>query len=152
MLHPLIDPESNKNMIRAYLHADLTTSFAITPTATGDAKLTLTLQKASGGEMQTVLTKTVNITVVAEAASVNVTGLLIGDSRISDGAMLSRLDAGLANLTLLGTRQTGGSTLRHEGRGGWSTDHYLNSASVEVAGTDLQNPFYNSAKSTFDFA
>ncbi len=31
MLHPLIDPESNKNMIRAYLHADLTTSFAITP-------------------------------------------------------------------------------------------------------------------------
>lgn len=31
MLHPLIDPETNKKMIRAYLHADLCTSFAIMP-------------------------------------------------------------------------------------------------------------------------
>ncbi|MBQ7923311.1 MAG: hypothetical protein IJ325_12190 [Clostridia bacterium] len=31
MLHPLIDPETNKKMIRAYLHADLTKSFAIVP-------------------------------------------------------------------------------------------------------------------------
>jgi len=31
MLHPLIDPETNKKMIKGFLHADLTTSYAITP-------------------------------------------------------------------------------------------------------------------------
>lgn len=31
MLHPLIDPETNKKMIKGFLHADLTTSFCITP-------------------------------------------------------------------------------------------------------------------------
>jgi len=31
MLHPLIDPETNRKMIRMYLHADLCTSYAITP-------------------------------------------------------------------------------------------------------------------------
>ncbi len=31
MLHPLIDPETNKKMIRMYLSADLCTSYAITP-------------------------------------------------------------------------------------------------------------------------
>ena len=31
MLHPLIDPETNKKMIRAYLHDDLTVSYAIKP-------------------------------------------------------------------------------------------------------------------------
>ena len=31
MLHPLIDPETNKKMICAYLHADLCNHYAITP-------------------------------------------------------------------------------------------------------------------------
>lgn len=31
MLHPLVDPETNKKMIRAYLHIDLTSSYAVTP-------------------------------------------------------------------------------------------------------------------------
>lgn len=31
MLHPLIDPETNRKMICMYLHADLCTSYAITP-------------------------------------------------------------------------------------------------------------------------
>ena len=31
MLHPLIDPETNRKMIAMYLHADLCTSYAITP-------------------------------------------------------------------------------------------------------------------------
>lgn len=31
MLHPLVDPETNRKMICMYLHADLCTSFAVTP-------------------------------------------------------------------------------------------------------------------------
>ncbi|MBQ4050509.1 MAG: hypothetical protein IJD13_02675 [Oscillospiraceae bacterium] len=31
MLHPLIEPEVNKQMIKGFLHVDLTTSYAITP-------------------------------------------------------------------------------------------------------------------------
>ena len=31
MLHPLIDPETNRKMIAMYLHADICTSYAITP-------------------------------------------------------------------------------------------------------------------------
>ncbi len=128
-------------------------AFAITPTATGSATLTLTIQKADKDGLHTVLSKSVSITVVAANTNLNVKGLIIGDSRISDGTIVKTLAADLSGLTLLGTRQTGGSTVvSHEGRGAWSTEHYLNSASVEVASTNLTNPFYNPATQAFDFA
>ena len=37
MLHPVVDPETNKKMICAYLHDDLTVSYAIKPLDGGPA-------------------------------------------------------------------------------------------------------------------
>ncbi len=126
-------------------------SFAITPTAKGKATLTLTIHKADGGVLQTVYKQSVSITVVEAQSTLPLTGLLIGDSRISDGAILSKLNTDLTNLKLLGTRATKNEGLAHEGRGAWSTEDYLTKASVSIAGTDLANPFYNPNTKTFDF-
>ncbi|MBR2721453.1 MAG: hypothetical protein IKB75_01590 [Clostridia bacterium] len=126
-------------------------SFAITPTALGEATLTLTIQTVDEGVLQTVYRQSVAITVVAKKSELALTGLLIGDSRISDGAILSKLKTDLPNLTLLGTRQVKNSGISHEGRGAWSTADYLTKPSVDVAGTSLTNPFYNPATGRFDF-
>ena len=123
-------------------------SFSVMPTAAGEATLTLQLGKYDSGEWRTVFRQTVEITVVEKNTTVAFTGMLIGDSRVSDGAMVDMLYEKMPNLTLLGTLKSAGDAVPHEGRGGWSTQHYMED--TEYAGRT--NAFYNPATDSFDFS
>ncbi len=127
-------------------------AFAITPTKTGDATLTVTLQKREKGELREIDKRTVAISVVDSKRDLTLTGIVIGDSRISDGTLVTQLTNHMPNLTLLGTRTVSSSGINHEGRGGWSTANFLKSQSVTIGSTTLENAFYNPQKSGFDFA
>lgn len=126
--------------------------FAITPSTTGAASLTFKVQRYVEGEFRTILEKRVDVTVVAEQSTLALTGLFIGDSRISDGTIVTTMDSKMPNLTLIGTRSVKSSGILHEGRGAWSTSHYLKNATVNVGGTAVPNAFYNPAVGKFDFA
>ncbi len=123
-------------------------SFCVTPTAVGNATLTLSLGKYDSGEWRTVFRQTVNITVVEKNTAASLTGMFIGDSRVSDGAMVDMLYEKMPNLTLLGTLKSAGDGVPHEGRGSWSTQHYMED--TEYAGRT--NAFYNPATDSFDFS
>ena len=131
---------------------DGTDAFAITPSEVGTATLTVTVQVIDNGVLQTVLQKTVQITVTEADASLSAVGMLIGDSRVSDGETLNTLQSKLPNLTLLGTRTTGGSAVHHEGRGGWRAKNYVHDAQVSMSSFTLTNPFYNPTTQCFDFS
>jgi hypothetical protein len=89
---------------------------------------------------------------VEKRDSLAATGMILGDSRVSDGEMVNTLAKKLPGVTLLGTRKTGSSTIPHEGRGGWSAKNYVSDASVSVSGFTLDNPFYNPETEGFDFS
>lgn len=59
---------------------------------------------------------------------------------------LSPTPLSLSNIEFIGTR--GDNVVKHEGRGGWATSHYLNSASVN----GVTNAFWNPDTSQFDLS
>ncbi|MGE8610451.1 MAG: SGNH/GDSL hydrolase family protein, partial [Acinetobacter baumannii] len=59
---------------------------------------------------------------------------------------LSPAPLSLSNIEFIGTR--GDNAVKHEGRGGWATSHYLNSASVN----GVTNAFWNPETSQFDLS
>jgi len=126
--------------------------FAITPSTTGTATLTFKMQKHVDGEFRTVLEQKVDVTVVAEQSALSLVGMFLGDSRISDGTIVTTMDTKMPNLTLIGTRSVKSSGVAHEGRGAWSTSHYLGHATVNVGGIAVSNAFYNPETGAFDFA
>lgn len=128
-------------------------AFAITPAASGSATLTVSLEKRDAGEWRILKEQNVEVTVVDANKELSLTGLLLGDSRISDGTILTKLQTDMKNLTLLGTRQTKNYGIAHEGRGAWSTANYLTSASVTLKGASpVPNAFYNPETRIFDFS
>ncbi|MBO7297038.1 MAG: SGNH/GDSL hydrolase family protein, partial [Clostridia bacterium] len=129
----------------------------VTPGAAGTFAMTVTVGQTVNGTYSVVYQKTTQL-VAVEKQELALCGIVIGDSRVSDGTMVNVLRATFGDaLTLLGTRQTGVGAA-HEGRGGWSTSHYLTSQAV----LDLSNPFYHAGnaqvnpytgeKHYFDFA
>ena len=138
-------------------------AFAITPAWSKDATasphanesetLTVTLQQRVDGEWRTILSRTVNVTVTEKKSDLSLTGVIIGDSRISDGTIVTRLANDMPNLTLLGTRSVKSSGICHEGRGAWSTANFLKTDSLTLPGaTEVKNAFWNPSTSRFDFA
>lgn len=137
-------------------------AFAITPAWTGTvaggvhppetATLTVRVEKQVDGELRIIAERAVEIVIVEKQAALSLTGLIIGDSRISDGALVSDLAEKMSGLSLIGTRSVRYSGVCHEGRGAWSTSHYLNNATLKVEDTVMENAFYNPAIEGFDFA
>lgn len=84
--------------------------------------------------------------IATPAEAVAKTGLVIGDSRISDGTLIGKLAQDFPNINWIGTASTSAG-VKHEGRGGWSAVNFQKSANA--FGT--QNPFYNPDSSGFDF-
>ncbi len=125
--------------------------FGVTPSAAGTATLTVSVQTHADGDWRTVASREIPVTVSAADASLSLTGILIGDSRISDGTIVSTLSDRFSSLTLLGTRKTGNSA-PHEGRAAWSASDFRNKKEVEVVGSMVQNAFYNAASAGFDFS
>ena len=124
-------------------------SSVATPHAPETQTLMVTLQKRIDGELRIIFEKSIAVRVVDEQADLSLTGIVIGDSRISDGTLVTALDAKLSNLTLLGTRNF--HDIPHEGRGAWSTAHYLERESLTIAGSVVPNAFYNPSTNGFDF-
>lgn len=94
------------------------------------------------------------IEVKAKTEKKKLTALVIGDSTISAGYeteyLLEKAEKDGYNLTLLGTQiplDLNNSRNRHEGRGGWRSEHY---AKVDVFDSS-RNPFYNPTEEAFDF-
>ncbi len=125
-------------------------SDAATPRAPMQETLTVSVQTRADGDLRTIYQKRIAVTVVDPQASLALTGIVIGDSRISDGTLVSHLDTQMANLKLLGTRTFHETS--HEGRGAWSTEHYWSRESLTVSGTVMTNSFYNPAVGHFDFS
>lgn len=117
------------------------------------AKLTVQVKKTVEGELCVIAERTCEVVVVAEQKDLQLSGIIIGDSRISDNTTLTDLVDQLPNLTLMGTRQTLNSGIMHEGRSSWSTDDFLNQPYKDVTATQrVQNAFYNPTTQKFDFA
>ena len=136
--------------VRVY---DGTGAFAITPATAGEATLTVSLEKRDAGEWRVVKEQSVAVTCVEAQKELALTGLLLGDSRISDGTIVTKLQTDMKNLTLLGTRKTENYGIAHEGRGAWSTANYLKSESVTLKGSSaVPNAFYNPDTKGFDFS
>ena len=122
-------------------------SIAITPTATETADLTFTIRKYINGTLATIYSKTVKIVSVAKTDKA-LTGLVIGDSRISDGTLVDTLKSTLgSSLTLIGTLKTG-SNNPHEGRAGWSAANFVTYEKTAA----YTNAFYNPSTKKFDFS
>ena len=129
-----------------------TSNASVTPHAPESASLVFRVEKRVDGEMRTLVEKTVKVTVVEEQRALTLSGLFIGDSRISDGTVVNSMNAKMENLTLLGTRQTMNSGNYHEGRSSWSVADFWGKAEKDVVGTTVTNAFYNPAVEHFDFA
>jgi len=136
--------------VRVY---DGTDAFAITPAAAGKATLTVSLEKRDEGEWRVLKEQTVDVTVVNANKDLSLTGIILGDSRISDGTIVTKLTTDMKNLTLLGTRKTANYGIPHEGRGAWSTANFLKAESVTLKGASpVPNAFYNPSTQIFDFS
>lgn len=121
-------------------------SIAIKPTAAETAHLTFYIRKFISGRLEVIYSKTVKL-VSIYPAPLPLVGLVIGDSRISDGTLVNTLKSNFgASLTLIGTLKTSDG-VAHEGRGAWSTANYA--LTSEALGRE--NPFLNPGKSKFDF-
>lgn len=129
-----------------------TSNAGVSPHAPEQAELLFRVEKRVDGEMRPLVEKTVKVTVVEEQRALTLSGLFIGDSRISDGTIVNSMNAKMENLTLLGTRQTMNSGNYHEGRSSWSVADFWSKAEKEVVGTTVMNAFYNPAVGHFDFA
>ena len=91
--------------------------------------------------------------VIKDSTTTNpVNALVIGDSTVFAGIetqhMLDLAGTDSFDLTLLGSLGDGEN--KHEGRGGWTAEDYVNDA-TNLDG-DVTNPFYNPETQTFDFA
>ncbi|MGM1389461.1 BppU family phage baseplate upper protein [Bacillus cereus group sp. BceL293] len=120
--------------------------WVVTPSAAGTFPLTIAIYK----NYKFIKQKTVTFIVkAATAGSGNKKVLVIGDSTINQERPTQRLldltTSDTVKVTLLGTRGSGAN--KHEGRGGWSFQKYR--TNEEYGGA--VNPFYNPAKSDFDF-
>lgn len=132
-------------------------SFSITPAWRNDADATphaneteillLRLEMLVDGEWKQVADRAAVVTVVEKPQSFSAKGILIGDSRISDGTIVNALGYYSPKITLLGTRKTADGYC-HEGRAGWSTSDYLTQAEKG----SVKNAFYNPATQNFDFS
>lgn len=132
-------------------------SVSITPTWRNDQDasphaneteiLLLRLELLIDGKWETVADRAAIVTVVEKPSTLSLTGLLIGDSRISDGTIAGALGYYSPKINLIGTYQTSDG-YRHEGRAGWSTEDYLTKAEKG----SLKNAFYNPTSQTFDFS
>lgn len=129
--------------------------FAITPDRAGSFRLNVSVEIAENGRIETVAQSSLEVKVVEKREALSLTGLILGDSRISDGEIVKTLAKALPGVTWLGTRRTsdGETFIPHEGRGGWSAENYATDPSVTV-GEDftLENPFYDPATGAFSFA
>lgn len=154
----LADADENFSLSFSYSGAgtrvyDGNSAFAITPEASGKAILTVSLEKRDEGEWRVLEEKQVEVTVVEAAKDLSLTGIILGDSRISDSTIVTKLQTDMKNLTLLGTRKTENYGIAHEGRGAWSTANYLKSPAVTLKGSSpVVNPFYNPETKIFDFS
>lgn len=128
------------------------TDASASPHSPENAKLTVSVEKRVDGDLRTLYQKAVDVTVVDAQNTLTLNGLFIGDSRISDGTIVSSMNSTLSNLTLLGTRQTMSSGNMHEGRSSWSTSDFWSKAEKDVVGTTVTNAFYAPDKGCFDFA
>ena len=132
-------------------------SFAVTPAWRNDTDVTphaneteillFRLEMKIDGEWKQVADRAAIVTVVEKPQSFSAKGILIGDSRISDGTIVNALSYYTPKITLLGTRKTSEGYC-HEGRAGWSSEDYLTQAEKG----SVKNAFYNSATQTFDFS
>ena len=108
---------------------------------------TIEIEAYQNGVMATKKTVTI---IVSAIGTKDLTALVLGDSTVNANFMTQRLldlyNQESGNLTLIGTRGSGSN--RSEGRGGWGAKTYRTGASIYGA----VNPFYNPAKSDFDFA
>lgn len=119
-----------------------------TPSAAGTSSFTLKIYKNN------TLLKTLTSSIVVKAAAVgnevSKKTIIIGDSTTDGKVVLDELislfNADVMTLTLLGTRGT--APVLHEGRSGWSANHYVNTAILN----DIENAFYNPTSETFDFS
>ena len=129
--------------------------FAITPDRAGSFRLNVSVEIAENGRIETVAQSSLEVKVVEKREALSLTGLILGDSRISDGEIVKTLAKAFPGITWLGTRRTsdGETFIPHEGRGGWSAENYATDPSVTV-GEDftLENPFYDPATGAFSFA
>ena len=122
-----------------------------TPSAAGTTNESIVLYKNDWSGTA----KSAGVIFAAAAAGAGASGLrvlIIGDSKIAHGwiakFLYDKMDESGTPITLLGTRygnnDSGDTRYRHEGRAGWSTYNYTNSASHG----SLANPFYDSSLST----
>ena len=129
--------------------------FAITPSEVGSFRLNVSVEIVENGRIETVAQSSLEVKVVEKREALSLTGLILGDSRISDGEIVKTLAKAFPGVTWLGTRRTsdGETFIPHEGRGGWSAENYATDPSVTV-GEDftLENPFYDPATGAFSFA
>lgn len=121
-------------------------SITITPSVAEVAELTFYIRKYVNGTLATIYSKTVKLVSVPETTKA-LSGLIIGDSRISDGTIVNTLKSTLgASLTLMGTLKTSSSNA-HEGRAGWSAANYATYDKTSA----YTNPFYDPSTGKFDF-
>ena len=77
--------------------------------------------------------------------------IVIGESTTDNNYVIKHLfdlfEDDVMNITLLGTRQDDSGN-HHEGRGGWTTNNYMQDSSYK----DVSNAFYNPDISSFDFS
>ena len=112
--------------------------YAITPDAAGTYTLTVTVGQTVEDAYHIAYQKTAQIRAV-DKKELTLTGLVIGDSRIGDGTIVNTLAQTFGDaLTLIGTRQNAAG-IAHEGRGAWSTTHYLTYESA----FGVPNAFYH---------
>ncbi len=128
------------------------TAFAVKPTKVGSASLMVRIARVVDGVLTETAMRHIAVTVVEKQAGLALTGLFLGDSRISGGDLLSAMKANMPSLTFLGTRTSSSAGVSHEGRGAWSTENYMSDATSSVSGIATSNAFYNPATQGFDFS
>ena len=124
--------------------------WSLNPTEVGEETISVTISKNENGVWSTVAVEEIPTVVVDAQSDMKLTGLMLGDSRIAGGDLLYAITTAMPNLELIGTR-TSGAGIRHEGRGAWSTKHYMTMPESDVNGVMTENPFYNPTTGTFDF-
>lgn len=124
--------------------------WSVTPTTTGDRTLTITVRN---NNYDMVAQGTTNIKVVDKTTDIvtPLKVLCIGDSLtngkpwISEWRTLADTMFGVGKVEFMGT--LGNVPNNHEGRSGWSTNDYANTASK----SSVLNPFWNPTTSQLDF-